>query len=277
MNLADQIFKTNIEKILSEGQWDDGPRPSYIDGTPANSKFITQVFETYDLSKNEIPLTSLRPIAIKSGIKEIFWIYQDQDISLANLRDKYGITWWDSWESKDVPGTIGTRYGYTIGKHNQINNLLKGLKENPYSRRHIMTMWDWEHFRRTDGLYPCAYETLWSVRGDQLDMTLIQRSSDYLVAGHVNKMQYVALQMMVAHHCGYKVGKFSHLVQNLHIYDRHIEQAKELLKREPHFSSQPMLILAAAEDKTFFDITLDDFILEQYYPIKPQLTFELAI
>ncbi len=59
MNLADKLFKTNIAKILNEGQWDQGPRPFYIDGTPANSKFITQVFETYDLSKNELPITSL--------------------------------------------------------------------------------------------------------------------------------------------------------------------------------------------------------------------------
>lgn len=277
MNLADQIFKTNIQTILSEGQWDEGPRPSYSDGTPANSLFITQVFETYDLSKGQLPLTSLRPIAIKSGIKEIFWIYQDQDISLKNLREKYGITWWDSWESKEIGGTIGMRYGYTIQKHNQIKNLLSGLKSNPYSRRHIMTMWDWDHFKRSDGLYPCAYETLWSVRGKYLDMTLVQRSSDYLVAGHVNKMQYVALQMMVAHHCGYEVGKFSHLVQNLHIYDRHIEQAKELLDREAPAHSKPVFFLVASKDKGFFDIELDDFVFDQYSPVKPQLTFELAI
>jgi thymidylate synthase len=276
MNLADQIFKDNINKILSEGEWDQGPRPSYIDGTPANSKFITQVFETYDLSRGQFPLTSLRPIAISSGIKEIMWIYQDQTPSLKVLRERYGITWWDSWESKEVPGTIGNRYGYTIREYNQINNLLDGIKKNPYSRRHIMTMWDWKHFQQTDGLFPCAYETLWSVRGQYLDMTLVQRSSDYLVAGHVNKIQYVALQMMVAHHCGLTPGKFSHLVQNLHIYDRHIEQAKILLERETNLASTPRLILET-QAESFFDIESTEFSIVGYYPNKPQLKFELAI
>ncbi len=276
MNLADKLFKTNIEKILSEGLWDEGPRPSYIDGVPAGSKFITQVFEAYDLSRGQYPLTSLRPIAISSGIKEIMWIYQDQTPSLKILRERYGITWWDSWESQEIPGTIGNRYGYTIREHNQINNLLDGIKKNPYSRRHIMTMWDWKHFQQTDGLFPCAYETLWSVRGDYLDMTLVQRSSDYLVAGHVNKIQYVALQMMVAHHCGLLAGKFSHLVQNLHIYDRHIEQAKILLEREPSPASNPRLVLET-QAESFFDIDPNEFFIVDYFPNKPQLKFELAI
>ena len=82
-------------------------------------------------------------------------------------------------------------------------------------------------------------------------------SSDYLVAGHVNKMQYVALLMMVARHVGLKPGVFMHVVDNLHIYDRHIEQAK---------------------GKTnFYDFTLDDFELIDYEPVKPQLKFDLGI
>jgi thymidylate synthase len=81
--------------------------------------------------------------------------------------------------------------------------------------------------KETDGLYPCAYETIWSVRDVEgimyLDMTLNQ-SNDYIMAGYINKIQYVALQMMVASHLNYKVGKFCHFIQNLHIYDRHIKQ-----------------------------------------------------
>ena len=100
-------------------------------------------------------------------------------------------------------------------------------------------------------------------------------SSDYLVAGHVNKMQYVALLMMVARHVGLKPGVFMHVVDNLHIYDRHIEQAKELLSRTPS-EKQPKLILK--EGKTnFYDFTLDDFELIDYEPVKPQLKFDLGI
>ena len=100
-------------------------------------------------------------------------------------------------------------------------------------------------------------------------------SSDYLVAGHVNKMQYVALLMMVARHVGLKPGVFMHVVDNLHIYDRHIDQAKELLSRTPS-EKQPKLILK--EGKTnFYDFTLDDFELIDYEPVKPQLKFDLGI
>ena len=87
-------------------------------------------------------------------------------------------------------------------------------------------------------------------------MTLIQRSSDYIVANHINKTQYTALLMMVAKHCNYKVGKFCHLVQNLHIYDRHFDAALELLKKEP-LDIQPKLILK--ENKNFYEYNIDDF------------------
>jgi len=117
--------------------------------------------------------------------------------------------------------------------------------------------------------------TMWSVRGKCLDMTLVQRSSDVCVANHINKMQYIALQMMVARHCNLEVGKFSHYVDNFHIYDRHIEQANELLNRTP-CDKQPKLILNPNKTN-FYDFTVDDFNLIDYEPVKPQLKFELGI
>ena len=101
-----------------------------------------------------------------------------------------------------------------------------------------------------------------------LDMTLTQRSNDYIMAGSINKIQYVALQMMVASHVGYKVGKFCHLVQNLHVYDRHMDAVKEILDREelsiPSKNTQPTFIreypsLELTTNKSFYDITIDDF------------------
>ena len=78
MTKADKIFKENIERILNEGVFSEQARPKYKDGTVANSKYITGAFAEYDLSKGEFPITTLRPIAIKSAIKEVLWIYQDQ-------------------------------------------------------------------------------------------------------------------------------------------------------------------------------------------------------
>ena len=113
MNKADFYYKNNLTKILNEQQKDENPRPKYKDGTPAHSYFITQVFEEYDISKGEFPLTTLRNTAIKTGIKEIQWIYQDQNSSLKSARNR-GINWWDEWNIGD--NTIGQRYGATVKK-----------------------------------------------------------------------------------------------------------------------------------------------------------------
>lgn len=259
MNKADIYFKQNLQKILSDGCLDINPRPRYIDGTPAHSKFITQVFEEYDISKNEFPITTLRNTAIKTGIKEILWIYQEQSSSL-EIAHKLGINWWDEWDIGD--GTIGQRYGRTIAKYQLMDELLSGLLKNPFSRRHIINMYQYSDLKETEGLYPCAYEIIFSVRNNGgeliLDMTLIQRSNDYLVAGYINKIQYVALLMMIANHCNYRVGKFCHLVQNLHIYDRHMDGLNEILNKKP-LDIQPKLILK--ENKNFYDYCVDDFVI----------------
>jgi thymidylate synthase len=241
MNKADNYYVDNLRKILSEGCLDENPRPKYSDGVSAHSKFITQVFEEYDISRGEFPITTLRNTAIKTGIKEILWIYQSQDSSLITAREK-GILWWDEWNIGD--DTIGQRYGATVSKYNLMNDLLDGLKNDPFSRRHIINLYQYQDLKDTKGLHPCAYETIWSVRKVNedmfLDMTLIQRSNDYITAGFINKIQYVAFQMMVAGHCGYKVGKFCHLTQNLHIYDRHYDAANEILSRNS-INVQPKL------------------------------------
>lgn len=256
---ADKYYINNLNKIINEGCYDENPRPKWGDGTPAHSKFITQVFEEYDISKGEFPITTLRNTAIKTGIKEIFWIYQKQSNSLIVAKE-LGINWWDEWDIGD--GTIGQRYGATINKYGLIDNLLDELKNNPFGRRHIINMYQYEDMNSSPGLHPCAFETLWSVRkiNDDfyLDLTLNQRSNDYIMAGYINKVQYLALQMMVAGHCGYKVGKFCHFVQNLHIYDRHLDSVDELLSRKP-LEVQPKIVLK--EEKNFYDYTINDFVI----------------
>jgi thymidylate synthase len=257
MNKADFYYKQNLTKILEKGSWDENPRPKYKDGTSAYSKFITGVFEEYDISEGEFPIPTLRNTAIKTGINEILWIYQKQDSSLETAR-KLLINWWESWNIGN--NSIGQRYGATIKKYNLVNKLLNGLKNDPFSRRNIINMYQYSDFEETSGLYPCAYETLWSIRkadGEYyLDMTLIQRSNDYLTAGAINKIQYVALMMMVANHIGYKVGVFRHLVQNLHIYDRHMDMAKLLLDKEP-LDLNPYITLESKKD--FYEYRIDDF------------------
>lgn len=292
MNKADIYMKETIEKILTDGYLDVNPRPKYADGAPAHTLSINHVFRTYDLSKGEFPITSLRPIAWKSAIKEVLWIYQDQSNDLNLLREKYNVQYWNEWESKDIPNTIGKRYGYIVKKYDLMNKLLDGLMNDPYGRRHIIDLYQYQELEETDGLYPCAFLTIWNVRNDEngieyLDMTLIQRSGDLIAAScsGVNETQYAALMMMVARHCGYEVGVFSHFVQNEQIYSRHEDVALELkdrfyeLERHECFGTcllNPNLILNPNKTN-FYDFTIDDFTMKNYEPIKPQIKFELGI
>lgn len=292
MTKADHYMKNDILTILAHGYKDIDPRPKYKDGTPAHTYSVNHVMRKYDLSKGEFPICTLRPIAWKTGIKEILWIYQDQSNDLNVLRDKYNVHYWNDWESKIMPNTIGKRYGYVVNQYNLMNELLCTLVENPYGRRHIIDLYQYRELDETDGLHPCAFLTIWNVRncGDKeyLDMCLIQRSGDMLTAsggGGINEVQYAALLMMVARHCGYEAGVFTHFVANEQIYDRHVEHAGEILNRantlETYESTllnyfSPRLVLNP--DKTnFYDFTIDDFTMENYHPTKPQLTLELGI
>lgn len=277
MTIADKNFKKLCMDILNSGNNTLGEkvRPKYADGTPSHTYFVNQVFEKYDLSKGELPILTLRQTAWKSGIKEILWIYQDQSNDLDLLKNKYSITWWDEWDIGNR--TIGQRYGATVKKYDLMNKLLDGLKNQPYGRRHIINLYQETDLESTKGLHPCAMETQWSVRDGYLDMTLIQRSSDVPVANAINKIQYVALLMMVARHVGLEAGVFCHYVNNAHIYDRHIEQVKELLNREPQEDGNKVKLVLNPEKTNFYDFTIDDFKMENYNPIKPNLKFELAI
>ncbi|HEL0623157.1 TPA: thymidylate synthase [Streptococcus equi subsp. zooepidemicus] len=279
MTKADQIFKANIKKIMEEGVFSEQARPRYKNGQTANSKYITGAFAEYDLSKGEFPITTLRPIPIKSAVKELFWIYQDQSNSLDVLENKYNVHYWNEWEVGQTR-TIGQRYGAIVKKHDIISKILKQLEDNPWNRRNVISLWDYEAFEVSEGLLPCAFQVMFDVRrvdGElYLDATLTQRSNDMLVAHHINAMQYVALQLMIAKHFGWKAGKFFYFVNNLHIYDNQFAQAKELLERQPA-ACQPKLLLRVPDGTAFFDIRPEDFELQDYHPVKPQLSFDLAI
>jgi len=284
MTKGDFYTKETIKRILEEGCLDVNPRPHYADGTPAHTLSVNHVFHTYDLTKGESPLITLRPVAIKSAIGEMLWIYQDASNNLDLLRDKYGITWWDDWDIGNR--NIGSVYGETIRKYDLTNTvLLDGIKNNPDSRYHIINFWQYEQFKLPYGLKPCAYETQWNVRHgkdgiDYLDMKLVQRSSDFLVAGCINQVQYLALLLLVARHHGYTPGRFTWDATNVQIYDRHIENANILLDRES-VDCNPELVLNERV-KNFYDAKVEDFEVKGY-PRKlikeknPQLKFPLGI
>lgn len=278
MTKADIYMREAIQNIIENGYLDENPRPKYKDGTPAHTYSVNHVMRTYNLDDLEFPICTLRPIAWKSAIREIFVIYQKETNSLSKM-EELGVTWWKDWDIGD--GTIGQRYGATVFRYDLIQNLINDILENPYGRRKVMSLWQEDDLRETPGLAPCAFLTIWNVRGRYLDMCMIQRSGDMLTAsgpGGINEVQYAALQMMIARHCGYLPGVFTHFVANEQIYDRHMEAAKTLYSRaiNPINLYEPYLVLK--EGKTdFYDFTIEDFEMRNYYPIKPQLELELGI
>lgn len=322
MTKGDEYSKKLFRKILKEGCLDKNPRPHYEDFyedaefsseynviitkdkmiklkenqkakkiengiivcTPAHTLSLNHEMCTYDLSKGEFPIITFRPIAVKSAIGELLWIYQDQSNDLNLLRDKYGISWWDEWEVNNTR-TIGCCYGETVRRHNLMNNLLEGIKKDPDGRRHIINMWQEEDFKEPHGLKPCAYQTVWNVHHgkdgiDYLDMCLFQRSSDFATAGCINQVQYAIFLALVARHLGYVPGKFTWMVNNIQIYDRHIKQVKEMLKRKPVECNPKIWI--NPEKTNFFDMTINDIKIIDYpreliKEQNPQLKFDIGI
>jgi thymidylate synthase len=277
VNTADEQFLTALRALMGSQDSTEGNevRTKWEDGTPAHARYINNVFFQYS---GETPLISLRAQAWKSAIKEMLWIYQDQSNNLDLLKEKYGITWWDKWEVGKTR-TIGARYGYTVKKYDLINKLIKGIKETPMSRRHIIDLYQYADFKETDGLYPCAMETIWTVRGEYLDVLLVQRSSDMCVALSINQFQYYALLVMIAKATGYEVGAFSHMIANLHIYDRHMEGAEEMIQRAPEVyevATEKIKLEFNPKSNDFYSFTIDDFKLVNYNPINRQIKFELA-
>lgn len=278
----DSKFATVLEWILQSGKPDVNPRPHWADGTPAHTLSVNHDMISYDLSRNEWPLITLRPIAYKSAIKELFWIYQDQSNDLDLLKDKYGITWWDEWDIGDR--TIGSCYGETVRRHHLMDNLLDGLKNNPDGRRHIISLWQEDDFNEKHGLKPCAFMTIWNVvhmpDHDRLDMMLVQRSSDFITAGSINQFQYAVFLKLVATSLGYEAGVFTWVADNIQIYDRHIPAAKELLGRSTYDDATNVRVEIPKKD--FYDYKPEDIVVTGYDQKaiavqNPQIKLEVAI
>lgn len=291
MSRIDKIYKEKaleiIENGINEKEVSTPVRPVWVDENgnekPAYTQYITQQFIEYKVG--EVPLINLRKIAWKSAIKEIFWIYQDKSNDVNLLNEKYNIKYWDSWKNSE--GNLGTAYGYQINKEfispetklttNQIDRLIEQLKNNPLNRRLIISLYDVNDLHDMT-LIPCAFMTLWSVRGKYLDMTLIQRSGDFLAAagpGGINAFQYYVLMRMIAQVTGHLPGKFIHFVQNLHLYDRHLDIVNEICGEDD--SKDGVKLWINPEIKNFYDFKIDDFKLENYYPSEKKYKIDIAI
>lgn len=276
MSYADKVFRANAEDILQNGIWDTDRevRPRWLDGTSAHTIKKFCIVNRYDLSK-EFPIITLRKQGFKNAVDEILWIWQKKSNKIADLHSHI----WDSWAGED--GTIGKAYGYQLGVKNiykegefdQVDRVLYDLKHNPASRRIMTNIYNFADLHEMN-LYPCAYSMTFNVTGDRLNGILNQRSNDMAVANGWNVMQYAVLLHMFAQVSGLKVGELVHVIADAHIYDRHIESVKDMLKNPeypaPKFVMNPDI-------KNFYDFTVDDFRLEGYEatPLKQRL--EVAV
>lgn len=269
MSKADDLFIAMCRDILDNGTTTEGQkvRPHWEDGTPAYTIKRFSVCNRYDLRK-EFPALTLRRTALKSAMDEILWIYQKKSNNIHDLHSHI----WDEWA--DEEGSIGKAYGYQIGqvseypegRFDQMDRVLYDLKHNPYSRRIMTNMYNFQDLHEMH-LYPCAYNAIYNVTQDKgsdrptLNMVLVQRSQDVLAANNWNVCQYAILLMMVAQVCDMEAGELVHMIADAHIYDRHVPMIEELISR-PTYPAPKVTLNPDVHD--FYAFTTDDLIVEDY-------------
>lgn len=268
MSYADKLFKNMCNDILTNGVDTKGElvRPVWEDtGEKAYTIKKFGVINKYDLRK-EFPALTLRKTALKSAMDEILWIYQKKSSNIHDLKSHI----WDAWA--DENGSIGTCYGYVVGQKftykgeqiDQMDYVLKQLKENPYSRRIMTNMYQYQYLS-TGALDPCCYSMTYNVTKEEeklvLNAVLNQRSQDILAANNWNVCQYAILLMMVAQVNDMIPGELIHVIADAHIYDRHVDIIKELIQREEY--SAPKVWLDP-DVKDFYQFTTDNLHVENY-------------
>lgn len=263
MSQADQIFVENCHDILQNG-FSDGHldvRPRWDDGVPAHTIKQFGIVNRYNLAES-FPILTIRKINFKVLLDEILWIWQKKSNNVNDLGSKI----WDAWA--DETGSIGKAYGYQLavkhkykeGEFDQVDRVLFDLKENPYSRRIMTNLYNFNDLHEM-ALYPCAYSMTFNVKGKRLNAILNQRSQDMLSANNFNVCQYALLLHMFAHVSGLEAGELVHVISDAHIYDRHIPIIQSILGREQY--EAPKLWIDP-NVKSFYDFTVGSFKLENY-------------
>lgn len=269
MSKADRIFIDMCSDIIANGTTTEGEkvRPTWADGTSAYTIKKFGVCNRYDL-REEFPALTLRRTALKSAMDEVLWIYQKKSNNVNDLNSHI----WDSWA--DESGSIGKAYGYQVGQvshyadgdYDQMDRVLKDLKENPFSRRIMTNLYTFADLSEMN-LYPCAFNAIYNVTQEAgkdkptLNLLLVQRSQDILAANNWNVCQYAILLMMVAQVSGMEAGELVHMIADAHIYDRHVDIVKELISR-PTFDAPKVSLNPNVTN--FYDFTTDDLIVEDY-------------
>lgn len=241
----------------------DGTDKSDRTGTGTRSIFGYQM--RFDLNHG-FPALTTKKLHLRSIIYELLWfIAGDTNIRYLN---EHGVTIWDEWA--DANGNLGPIYGHQWrswpapegGTIDQLTSLIESLKNNPDSRRHIVSAWNVAEVGKM-ALPPCHALFQFYVAGGKLSCQLYQRSADVFLGVPFNIASYALLTMMLAQVCGYLPGEFIHTFGDAHIYQNHFEQVALQLSREP----RPLPNMHINPDKKdLFSFEYEDFTLEGYDP-----------
>jgi len=212
------------------------------------------------------PLLTTKKVHMKSIIHELLWFLKG-DTNIKYLTDN-GVTIWNEWA--DQQGNLGPVYGYQWrswptpegGHVDQITNLIHQIKNNPDSRRLIVSAWNVGVIEKM-ALPPCHLLFQFYVADGKLSCQLYQRSADLFLGVPFNIASYALLTMMIAQVCGLQLGDFVHTFGDVHIYNNHFEQVNLQLSREPR--ALPTMHINP-EVKDIFGFKYEDFCLDNYDP-----------
>lgn len=247
-----------LERILREGVHKDDRT-----GTGTIGVFGNQM--RFNLEEG-FPLLTTKKLHLKSIIYELLWFLRG-DTNAKWLQER-GVRIWNEWA--DTDGNLGHIYGYQWrswpdydgGYIDQITNVIEEIKNNPSSRRLIVSAWNVADIKNMN-LPPCHILFQFYVADGRLSLQLYQRSADTFLGVPFNIASYSLLLMMVAQVTGLKAGDFVYTTGDTHLYLDHIEQAKLQLTREPR---QLPTMRLNPEVKNIFDFKYEDFTLENYNP-----------
>ena len=251
-----QQYLNLLEHVLETGT-DRGDRT----GTGTRSVFGHQM--RFDLSQG-FPVVTTKKLHLRSIIIELLWFLRG-DTNIGWLKDN-GVSIWDEWA--DENGDLGPVYGYQWRSWpapngeavDQIANLVRDLKQNPNSRRHLVSAWN-PALVDDMALPPCHCLFQFYVADGKLSCQLYQRSADIFLGVPFNIASYALLTQMLAQVCDLEAGEFIHTFGDAHIYHNHFEQARLQLSRQP-LSLPKMKINPDVKD--LFEFTYEDFELEDY-------------
>ena len=222
------------------------------------------------------PLLTTKKLHLRSIIYELLWFLRG-DTNIQYLHD-HKVSIWDEWA--DEEGNLGPVYGsqwrsWPDGKGgtiDQIDNVVRQIQENPFSRRLMVTAWNPAEIEDM-ALPPCHCLFQFYVNGGRLSCQLYQRSADIFLGVPFNIASYALLTMMMAQVCGLQAGDFVHTLGDAHIYTNHIDQCRLQLTRTPR--TLPRMIVNP-EVKSIFGFDYEDFHLEGYDP-HPHIKGEVSV